>query len=75
MFNPGFGHRKEDMPLAAPNKDGSVWPNQHCPAFTPRVATPAGVVACWYCVYADFHLNRARALDVGLCEWPKRVLY
>lgn len=60
--------RLKDQPLPAPNSGGNVWPGQSCPGFTPR----GGAVerTCWYCVYADFHLDRPRALDVGICEWP-----
>jgi hypothetical protein len=29
--------------------------------------------ACWYCVYADFHLDQPRALDVGVCYWPRKL--
>ena len=68
----GTDRRREDRMISAPNSDGNVWPKQSCPAFTPR----AGAVeqACWYCVYADFHLDKPRALDVGVCYWPKKIL-
>ena len=57
------------MALTSPNSGGNVWPTQNCPAFTPRGG--AAEQTCWYCVYADFHLEKPRALDVGLCYWPK----
>lgn len=62
--------RRENMALSAPNSGGNVWPNQSCPAFTPR----GGAVenTCWYCIYADFRLDKPRALDVGVCDWPKQ---
>lgn len=60
--------RREDRALSAPNPGGNVWPNQSCPAFAPR--SGAAEETCWYCVYADFHLDRPRALEVGICEWP-----
>lgn len=66
--------RREDMPLSAPNADGNVWPIQVCPAFEARRDTPDGMRQCWYCRYADFHLKRLRALDVGICCWPKTIL-
>ena len=68
----GNDRRREDRPMPAPNAGGNVWPEQSCPAFTPR----AGAVeeTCWYCVYADFHLDKPRALDVGVCYWPKKIL-
>lgn len=67
-----YSRRSEDQMLAAPNSDGNVWPRQSCPSFTPR----GGAVenTCWYCVYADFHLDKPRPLEVGICEWPKREL-
>lgn len=63
--------RREDLPLAAPNAGGNVWPGQSCPAFTPRGG--AAEPTCWYCVYADFHLDRPRALDVGICNWLEKA--
>jgi len=63
--------RREDQPLPAPNSGGNVWPKQHCPAFTPRGVNAER--ACWYCVYADFHLDQPRALDVGVCYWPRKL--
>lgn len=64
--------RREDMALSAPNSGGNVCPKQSCPAFTPR----GGAVenTCWYCIYADFHLDKPRALDVGVCDWPKQYI-
>jgi len=62
--------RKDDQALSAPNPEGNVWPRQSCPAFTPR--TGGLEKTCWYCVYADFHLNKPRALDVGVCYYPKK---
>ena len=68
----GNDRRREDRPMPAPNAGGNVWPKQSCPAFTPRAGTAEET--CWYCVYADFHLDKPRALDVGVCYWPKRIL-
>lgn len=65
--------RREDMPLSAPNAEGNVWPKQSCPAFEPRVGACKELGQCWYCKYADFHLDRPRALDVGVCYWPKKI--
>jgi hypothetical protein len=56
--------------LPAPNSGGNVWPAQSCPAFVPRGG--AAEQTCWYCVYADFHLDRPIALEVGICEWPSK---
>jgi hypothetical protein len=65
--------RSEDMPLSAPNAEGSVWPKQVCPVFEPRVDTPKKIQQCWYCRCADFHLDKPKALDVGVCYWPKKI--
>ncbi len=65
--------RQEDSPLSAPNAEGNVWPKQVCPAFEPRAGTPEGLQQCWYCRCADFHLDKPRSLDVGICCWPKKI--
>ncbi len=63
--------QRENMILTAPKSGGNVWPKQSCPAFTPRGG--AAETTCWYCIYADFNLDKPRALDVGICNWPKTV--
>lgn len=65
--------RREDQPLTAPNAEGNVWPRQTCPAFTPREVAVEGVKECWYCCYADFHLEKERSLEVGICCWPRKL--
>jgi hypothetical protein len=45
------------------------------PAAKQSVLTPGGGAmeqTCWFCVHADFHLDKPRALDVGICEWPQK---
>ena len=45
------------------------------PATKQSVLTPrdgAMEQTCWFCVCADFHLDKPRALDVGICEWPQK---
>ncbi len=64
--------RREDQPMDVPNRDGNVWPVQSCPAFTPRGGALQNT--CWYCVYADFHQDKPRTLDVGVCYYPKRCI-
>ena len=66
--------RQEDTILSAPNVEGNVWQRQVCPAFEPRADTPDEMRQCWYCRCADFHLDRPRSLDVGVCCWPKKTL-
>lgn len=66
--------RDKDAPLTAPNAEGNVWPKQSCSAFEPREGAAAGLCQCWYCRYADFHLDKPRALEVGICYWPKKVM-
>lgn len=64
----------EDSPLMAPNAEGNIWPKQSCPAFEAREGALLDLHQCWYCRYADFHLDKPRALDVGICNWPKKVM-
>lgn len=71
---PETAGQQTDYSLAAPNAEGNVWPGQSCPAFIPRSGAAIGMQQCWYCRHADFHLNKPRALDVGVCCWPKKVL-
>ena len=66
--------RCEDRPMNTPNAEGNVWPGQCCPAFEARANAPAGLRQCWYCRCADFHLDKPRALDVGVCYWPRKIL-
>jgi hypothetical protein len=54
-----------------PNANGNVWPFQRCPAFSPRV--DAFENNCWHCRYADFHLDREKPLEVGICCFPKLI--
>lgn len=28
----------------------------------------------WYCQSADFHLDKPRFLEVGVCYWPKKTV-
>ncbi len=60
--------------LSAPNALGNVWPKQYCPAFIPRIGQSPEAKECWYCRHADFHLDKPRALEVGVCYWPKKIL-
>ena len=63
-------------PLSAPKPGGSVWPRQNCPVFTPRKEyLPIDGPQCWFCRYADFHLTRPVALEVGICCWPQVQLW
>lgn len=64
----------QELPLEAPNSEGNIWPKQSCPAFEPREGYAKELQECWYCKYADFHLDKSRALDVGVCYWPKKVM-
>ena len=58
-------------PLLALQPGSSVWPRQSCPAFTPRKEhLSIEGSQCWFCRYADFHLKRPVALEVGICYWP-----
>ncbi len=57
--------------LDAPTPGGNILPEQVCPCWQPRTTVMmAAFRECWNCRYADFHLDRSRALDVGVCEYP-----
>lgn len=66
--------RQSDKVLSAPNAMGNVWPKQSCPVFVPRAGQNPDVKQCWYCRHADFHLDKPRSLEVGVCYWPQKVL-
>ena len=57
-----------------PNQNGNVCPEDYCPAYTPREEAIESLKDCWYCRYADFHLKEEKALEVGNCKWPHKVL-
>lgn len=57
----------------SPRTDQSVWPGQRCPSFDPR-QTASALTERWFYRYADFHLDRDFALDVGICRCPERIL-
>ena len=60
--------------FSAPKPGESVWPHQGCPCWTARrytlLATPDH--ECWCCAFADFHLGQDKALEVGICQYPKK---
>lgn len=66
-----LNQRATDVPLVQPRSGGSVWPAQHCPAFSPRSTALAAGKECWFCTFADFHILERVPLDVGICCWPK----
>lgn len=64
----------QEKEFKSPNKGGNVLPCQICPAFYRRQGVPESEAGCWYCKHADFHLNKERALDIGICEWPEKII-
>lgn len=62
--------KNQEKVLLEPNSEGNVWPAQCCPAFTPREEAMAK--ECWYCQFSDFHLEKPKALDVGVCYYPQK---
>ena len=56
--------------MAEPPCEQNVLPRQCCPAFTPREGALPGERECWFCVYADFHLDKHKTLEVGICRYP-----
>ena len=65
---------RDGMYFEVPNKNGNVWPGNPCAAYTPREDAIDSLKECWYCRYADFHLKEERALEIGICKWPHKVL-
>ena len=65
---------RDGMYFEVPNKNGNVWPGNLCAAYTPREDAIYSLKECWYCRYADFHLKEERALEIGICKWPHKVL-
>ena len=60
--------------LDAPRAGRSVWPGQCCPCFAARYSeTLKTGPECWFCRYADFHLDAPVALEVGICCYPEGV--
>ena len=57
--------------LSEPPTNCNVYPKQQCPAFSPRCGALPGERECWFCKYADFHIESERPLDVGICGYPK----
>ena len=57
--------------MPEPLSDQNVLPRQRCPAFLAREGALPGEVECWFCAYADFHIDKAKTLDVGVCNYPK----
>ncbi len=66
--------RKDPSFYTVPKRDGSVWPEDICPAYTEREGAIPSLRGCWYCKYADFHLKDETVLEVGICRWPKKVM-
>lgn len=64
---------KESKEYSVPKRDGSVWPEDICPAYTPRKEAIPCLKGCWYCRYADFHLTEETVLEVGICKWPEKI--
>lgn len=65
----------QDLPecqfFDGPRPGLNVWPHQGCPCFQARAWSypPDPGRECWYCAFANFHLDRPVALDVGVCQY------
>ncbi len=66
--------KEQSTAYDVPKREGSVWPGDICPAYSPREDAIPCLRGCWYCRYADFHLKSERTLEVGICEWPRKVM-
>lgn len=57
--------------LDAPPVGQNILPGQVCPRWQSRAAVMmAAFRECRNCKYAEFHLNREKALEVGACGYP-----
>ena len=54
-----------------PHSEKNVWRHQYCPMFRLRMTSVHAAPECFFCKYADFHLESMNALDVGICCYPK----
>jgi len=55
----------------SPPSGRSVGPEQYCPGFHARFSSTEVLrPECWFCRYADFHLDQEVTLDVGTCRFP-----
>lgn len=63
----GFPNSEE---FDSPQANKNVWPHQYCPAFDKRRTSFHAAPECFYCKYADFHIEQSIALDVGICCYP-----
>lgn len=50
---------------------GEVERSSVCTYFSPRKSMTVARRECWYCRYADFHLNEEVPLEVGACCYPQ----
>ena len=49
---------------------GEVTSHQCCDC-SPRQSVTQPRRECWFCRYADFHLDRPVALETGICRFPE----
>jgi hypothetical protein len=63
-----FPAEKKRSPEALTQK--KITPQQCCPEFTSRDGALPCERECWFCVYADFQLEKEKPLEVGTCGYP-----
>ena len=63
--------QQETGQMPHPLVGGHVHPGQCCPAFKAREGALPGERECWFCAYADFHLERTCTEESGTCKYPK----
>ena len=56
--------------MTEPPRGQNILPMQSCPAFIPREGALPSDNECWFCAYADFHIDRIKPLEVGICGYP-----
>lgn len=58
---------KKDVPCQK-----TVSAHECCPAYAERDGAMPCERECWFCVYADFHLEQNETLEKGICHYPQK---
>lgn len=60
--------------LQFPKSDQNVFSYEVCPKFVARSSLAIPHKECWYCRHADFHLEKEKPLEVGICCYPAIII-
>lgn len=59
--------------FAEPQTDKKVFPLQYCPKYQQRYSITPVIPECYFCRFADFHLNMNTPPETGECHYPEIV--